>query len=151
MRKVKHLFPRRSLGWLSSGHLTTINWGRLVSERFMVTSYMDRFSMLAGALFALLALTSFIGGCGRIGLQVWASRWEISYLIVLSVAIAVSVVDMLLESRKSFLTDFMQLLLFAPLLALPYLPFRFISLPNEPPPVGKVTTSEPVVDDLDTD
>jgi hypothetical protein len=85
--------------------------------------------LLAVTIVSLLCLTSFIGGCGLVGLRPWARRWEVAYLGVGGLVVAVTMVAML-SGAVRMPRDFDDLTMFALIavaFALPYLPFLVTS------------------------
>jgi hypothetical protein len=72
----------------------------------------------------LLSLTSFIAGCGLLGRRPWARRWEVVYLGILSVVVAVEVVKLPYNIRRDA-SDFTDLVRFLLVFGLPLVPFLF--------------------------
>jgi hypothetical protein len=97
-----------------------------------------------GMEFALLFLSSLIGGYGLLRLRPWARRWEIAYLVVVLVF---SLRDLATEVRRGH--DFGYIVLFSLALTLPYLPLLLTSPPPHKPPLfGKANGAKPFVGDL---
>ncbi|MGC8638905.1 MAG: hypothetical protein ACP5XB_03380 [Isosphaeraceae bacterium] len=102
-------------------------------------------NMVDGTIYAAICLSGFIGGCGRIGLRSWASRWEIAYFLFASVPLLSETAAV---ARKGY--DITYCVLFYAGFVLVYLPLCFISPPPpEAPLVGTVARSKPAADDLD--
>jgi hypothetical protein len=85
--------------------------------------------LVALPIFSLLSLTGFIGGYGLLRLRPWARRWQIAYLGIVSVAVAVSMAAMLSGAvRMPYeFDDLTMFALIAIAFALPYLPFLVTS------------------------
>lgn len=86
-----------------------------------------------GTIAALLFLLAFIGGCGLLGLQRWARRWEVAYLVLVSVLAATAAASEAWIGREVG-----HIGLLSTVLALPYVPFLFVPPPlqTEDCPVG---------------
>jgi hypothetical protein len=87
-------------------------------------AYYDFDWLIYTLIYALISLCGFIGAFGLLGLRPWARRWEVAYLGVLSLGVAVRTVELLIEMRSTSL-DFTALGLFFLALALPSVPFLF--------------------------
>jgi hypothetical protein len=130
-------------GWIALGSLSMVVQ-REGTFKGVYVPPINFSNLYEGTMAALLSLSCFIGGCGLLGLRPWARRWEIAYLVLVSV---LSMVIAIHETRSG--RDLGYIVLWYMILALPYLPFLFISLsPCKVPLVGKVTIPKPVVNDL---
>jgi hypothetical protein len=89
---------------------------------FYSPAYFDFAGLFFATVFALLAVTAFIGGCGLVGLRGWVRRWEAAYLGVLLMGTAVAIVE---EMPRAWLVpeSLTPLMLFSVAFSLPYLPF----------------------------
>lgn len=126
-----------------------VHYGELIGKGGGPISPHPR-DLLALTILSLLSLTSFIGGYGLLRLRPWARRWEIAYLGVVSVAVAVSMVAMLsgaIRMPHEF-DDLTMFVLIVMAFALPYLPFLVTRWPGVVSPPPYKSPSKPVVDDL---
>jgi hypothetical protein len=85
-------------------------------------AYFDYSGLFFTTVFALLAVTGFIGGLGVLRLRPWVRRWEAAYLGVLLIGAAAAIVADMSRGFRAF-EDFTPLMLFSVAFALPFLPF----------------------------
>lgn len=77
-----------------------------------------------GAIAIFLFLLAFVGGCGLLGLQRWARRWEVAYLVLVSILAATAAASEAWIGREVGSIGLLSMVL-----ALPYVPFLFVSPP----------------------
>jgi hypothetical protein len=80
--------------------------------------------LISTTVWTLLSLTGFIAGYGLLGRRPWARRWEVAYLGILSVVVAVEMVTLPYDIRRGArdFTDLVRVLL---AFGLPFVPFLF--------------------------